>query len=246
MSTIWDKIYQDYKRGKVHAVLKKEDILPDFKTFLETSDFNGKTALDIGCGRGGYLRYLENLGFTVSGIDSSSTAVALSKNLLSTKANVVEADMFGYDIPKNKFDLIFSISAIHHGKKKEINKLINQIISAILPNGKMFITLPVYPEKGLIRNLCGQVTNLINRVIYGGLPNRREIISLPACMDMKIEEEGETWNYLGDGVLMPICGPEKGLIHSFYKKKEVDKLFFDCHGYTIKRKGGEWIIEVTK
>ena len=44
---------------------------------------------------------------------------------------------------------------------------------------------------------------------------------------------------------MPLSEPEKGLVHTLYKKKEVDKLFSNCREYTIERKGSEWITNAT-
>jgi SAM-dependent methyltransferase len=241
----WDKIYQEYVRGKVHPVLRSDNISPEFRDFVETSAFSVKVALDIGCGRGRYLEYLEDLGFAVSGIDSSPTAIALGKTVLSSKANLVLADMFDYGISKNEFDLIFSIAALHHGKKEEVNNLINHIISASRANGKIFITLPIYPEKGLIRSLCKKIKNEIKRFISVGLPNWRVFKTLK----VKVYVDNEDWQdravWIGDGERLPISGPEKGLIHSHYKKEELDKLFSDCLELTIEKKGEAWIIKAT-
>jgi SAM-dependent methyltransferase len=140
--TIWDNIYKSYlNRGQAWASLKK-DLLPEFLIFLRNSDFKKKHALDIGCGDGRYLTHLQNLGFTVDGIDSSETAISMSQKKLNPEANLVCVDMFNYAIPNNKYDLIYSISTIHHGYKKDIAQLIHEIYAAILPGGFIFITLP--------------------------------------------------------------------------------------------------------
>lgn len=243
MATNWDKIYQDCVRGKVHPTLRSDNILPEFRDFVETSAFSVKVALDIGCGLGRYLKYLDELGFAVTGIDASSAAIDLSKTVLSTKANLVVADMFDYGISKNEFDLIFSISAIHHGRKEEVNKLISRIISASRANGKIFITLPIYPEKGLIRSLCKKINNEIKRFISVGLPNWRVFKTLKVYVDKKDWQNPSAWTR--DGERLPLSGPEKGLFHSYYKKEELDKLFSDCLGYTVEKRGEEWIIKAT-
>jgi SAM-dependent methyltransferase len=249
METHWDKIYQDHeshqKYTKGYGTLGT-GLLADFERFIESSAFSVKSALDICCGPGNYLKYLENLGFTVSGIDSSSTAIALCKKDLSAKANVAVADMYSYEITRNKFDLIFSISAIHHGRKEEVNNLISRIISATLPDGKIFITLPIYPQKGLIHRLYKGVKKLLNRIISATLPDGK--IFRPLSTDAGTEdwEKDTGWRYIGDGVVVGLSGPEKGLPHSLYKKKEVDKLFSNCRATTIKRTGATWIITTTR
>lgn len=139
----WDKIYRDFRKGgEVWATLKGK-IDPRFKQFLNKSNFEYKRALDIGCGAGNYLNYLINRGFNADGVDSSPTAVKITKELLDKRTgNIKVANMFKLRIGKNEYDLIISIATIQHGRKKDIKKLINKIHSALVENGKVFITLP--------------------------------------------------------------------------------------------------------
>ena len=140
--TIWDKIYKEYKRaGKAWASLG-EEIHPFFKEFLKNSNFKLKSVFDIGCGDGRYLKLLQLSGFKIAGIDLSETAIDLAKVILDNKSAVIVADMYHYKILKGKYDLVISISALHHGKKLEIKNLIDIIYSALVPNGKIFITIP--------------------------------------------------------------------------------------------------------
>jgi SAM-dependent methyltransferase len=240
----WEKIYQDYRNGEIFSPLKG-DLLSDFTGFVETTTFSAKKALDIGCGDGKYLRYLANLGFTVSGIDYSPTAVSITKEVLSAKADVAVKDMYKYDIPKNKFDLIFSIAAIHHGKKEEVHDLINRILSASMPNGKVFITLPAYPEDGLIASLYRTLDDLMTRHIFRIFSKNKTFRGLHETAIRKAWENGKEWEYLGNGVILPISGPEEGVIHSFYRRREVNKMFSRCRAYSIKKVGGNWIIKIT-
>ena len=139
----WDKIYRDYKKGGNAWATLDGKILPEFKRFIKKTKFKIRNVLDIGCGTGVYLLYLLSEGFKVSGIDSSPTAISMSKKLLRDNAGAIKvADMFKVRISKNKYDLIFSTSAIHHGYKNDIKKLIDRIHSTLIPDGKAFITLP--------------------------------------------------------------------------------------------------------
>jgi SAM-dependent methyltransferase len=140
--TVWDKIYKNFQNGGEAWATLTEDMLPQFLSFVNENNFVKKNALDIGCGTGKYLIFLKNSGFYVSGIDSSESAVEMTKNVLGNNADVSCVDMFDYEIPKNKFDLIFSISAIHHGFKDQVVKLINQIYDKLATGGAVFITLP--------------------------------------------------------------------------------------------------------
>ncbi len=140
--TIWDKIYKSYKKdGKPWGSLKY-DLLPEFLEFVKNTNFIAKNVLDIGCGNGRYLAYLQKLGFEINGIDSSETAIEMSRKVLGSRANLIYADIYKYDYPFNTYDLVFSISSIHHGLKKDISELINKIYNSLLPGGFVFITLP--------------------------------------------------------------------------------------------------------
>lgn len=141
-TTIWDKIYRDYENGGEAWATLSEGIHPLFKKFLAQSKFKLKHVLDIGCGTGKYLKILQAGGFKVEGIDSSKTAVKMAKKLLGNDAAILCRDMFDVELRKNRYDLIISISAIHHGTKKQIKALVDKIYQALATDGKVFITLP--------------------------------------------------------------------------------------------------------
>ena len=140
--TIWEKIYQSYKKGgKEWASLKKE-LLPDFLKFIKSTDFKIKNAFDVGCGDGRYMKHLSDSGFKITGIDSSEIAIEMSRKNLGNEAELICAEFFEYDFLPGKYDLIYSISSIHHGFKKDIGNTIGKIYDALIPGGFAFITLP--------------------------------------------------------------------------------------------------------
>ncbi|MFA6018074.1 MAG: class I SAM-dependent methyltransferase [Patescibacteria group bacterium] len=140
--TIWENIYKHYlESGEVWATIS-EEIHPLFKKFLDESNFDLRHVLDVGCGTGKYLRILQAGGFETDGIDSGETAVEMTKKLLNDDSLILLGDMFEFDIPKNKYDLVVSILTIHHGTKQQIQNLMNRIYDAIIDGGKIFITVP--------------------------------------------------------------------------------------------------------
>ena len=140
--TIWDNIYKNYQKGGEAWASLADGIHPLFNQFLKNNNFEKKYIFDIGCGTGKYLKYLQALGFKTDGIDSSETSIEMSKKALSDDSQLQCANMFEYDIPKNKYDLVVSVSTIHHGTKEQVQKLVNQIYDAIIDNGNIFITVP--------------------------------------------------------------------------------------------------------
>lgn len=219
--TTWDNIYKDFQKGGVAWATLSEDIDERFKDFISKSDFKHKYAFDIGCGTGKYLKFLQSLGFKTDGIDSSETALQMTKKLLSDNSKIDVADMFEYEIDKNKYDLIFSISTIHHGTKSQVKNLVDQIYSALINDGKFFITL-----SDLQTAIGGEML--------------KENLG---------EEESKKWNTFKDhteiepGTYAPNDGPEKGLAHSFYTKEEVEKMFLKFKNVDLELDEiGRWFV----
>ncbi|MFA6417203.1 MAG: class I SAM-dependent methyltransferase [Patescibacteria group bacterium] len=140
--TIWDNIYQKYQQGgEAYATLRPE-LIPEFLEFINQHDFKERRVLDIACGNGKYLVFLKSLGFQVTGIDSSPTAVEMSKNVLADSEAVKLADMYEYQPAPEYYDLIISIAAIHHGLKEQVAAAIKRICAGLIPGAYAFITLP--------------------------------------------------------------------------------------------------------
>src|SRR3989339_1017126 len=100
--TIWDNIYKNYQKGGEAWATLSEETHPLFKQFLRQSNFELKHVLDIGCGIGKYLKILQVGGFKTDGIDSSETAVEMTKKILGDDSIIVCVNMFEFEIPKNK------------------------------------------------------------------------------------------------------------------------------------------------
>jgi 2-polyprenyl-3-methyl-5-hydroxy-6-metoxy-1,4-benzoquinol methylase len=145
--TTWDKIYKSYlKGGEAYATLSRE-MNPLFKKFIENKEFKLKRVLDIGCGDGRHLKFLQAKGFKTDGIDSSETAVDMAKKLLGDDSDIKCADMFEFNIPPGRYDLIISLQTIHHGLKEQVQKVISRIHDSLADSGKVFITLPSLEAK---------------------------------------------------------------------------------------------------
>lgn len=143
----WDTIYKQFQQGGEAWATLSEDIDTRFITFIETNDFSIKRALDVGCGTGKYLLFLVSKGFKVDGIDSSPTAVEMTKKVVPAKSAVRLFDMYAFSYPKNTYDLILSVSTLHHGFKEQITTTITKIHSGLTSQGKVFITLPNFDAR---------------------------------------------------------------------------------------------------
>jgi SAM-dependent methyltransferase len=140
--TIWDAIYKNYQNGGPAWASIKEGLHPSFVEFMEQANFEIKNALDIGCGNGKYLLFLNKMGFRITGIDSSPTAISMSKEATKNSGHFIVADMYDYSYPANTFDLVISHAALHHGIKAKVVSLVKTIHGILLVNGRIFLSLP--------------------------------------------------------------------------------------------------------
>jgi cyclopropane fatty-acyl-phospholipid synthase-like methyltransferase len=72
-------------------------------------------SLDLGCGRGHTVRYLQRKGFDAWGIDLSLISIHQAKKISESKGlakNYLIRDVFRY-VPKKKFDLLTDIGLYH-------------------------------------------------------------------------------------------------------------------------------------
>jgi len=137
----WEKIFTE--KGYVFI-----DPHPDMSRLVEIFHDRGvKRILDIGCGTGRNLVYLSQAGFDVSGLDSSKTAIELTRQWLDEEnldAHLHHGRMeetLPYD--DDLFDAIISVQVIHHNLMTQILATIQEIDRVLRTGGYLYITVPI-------------------------------------------------------------------------------------------------------
>ena len=100
--------------------------------------------LDIGCGTGNNVIWLQEQGFTVTGIDSSELAVQMAREK-SCAANVecscYLCDFFKDSIPGAPFDFVFDRGCFHHPPKAgDLQQFAENVFRNLGENG-LWLTL---------------------------------------------------------------------------------------------------------
>ena len=120
-----DKIFQSqYKTGK------------EYYNFIKNSEVNINTVLDVGCSCGGVIKYFQDMGSSVEGVDYDTRYVEFGKRkglkLLNGNSNILKED--------KKYDLIILSHVVEHFNDpvKELTKLVKHLNK----DGHIFIHVP--------------------------------------------------------------------------------------------------------
>jgi len=141
---LYEKYYSAFKKGEsrekfgfLHVKLwYNEKYLPLLKTYSRDAP-----VLDIGCGQGFMLRYLQSAGFTnLTGVDISGEQIAIANE---KGFNAIQADAFQFlREGENQYDVILAIDIIEHFKKEELFELLQLIHLALKPGGILILQTP--------------------------------------------------------------------------------------------------------
>jgi SAM-dependent methyltransferase len=95
-------------------------------------------ALDVGCGTGAFARALAPRCDSVLGLDLSPEMIRLARARAEPHANVrfEVADVLEYGLPHGAFDLIVSVTTLHH---LPFERTLGILRDALTPNGRLIV-----------------------------------------------------------------------------------------------------------
>ncbi len=95
--------------------------------------------IDFGCGAGNYAIYLASVGFDVTGIDISPSAIRTAKENAKkkrVKCNFLVADVLGdLDEVKQTFDFAYDWELLHHTYPEKRKKYVENVYRILNPGG---------------------------------------------------------------------------------------------------------------
>ncbi len=105
---------------------------------LKYVPINNANVLDIGCGNGKMLKYLQQkTNANIYGFDYSENAINNANKFGLNNAEFQQAVIGEIEYPENKFDVIISMDTIYFAK--DIKSFVSQVKSWLKPNGVFFV-----------------------------------------------------------------------------------------------------------
>lgn len=108
---IQEKVKEDYDKIASGFSATRHRSWPDFECFLPF--FKGGSVLDLGCGNGRLIDFLQDKGMTeYLGVDQSAGLLAHAREL-HPKHDFIEADITSLELDR-RFDVVFAVASFHH------------------------------------------------------------------------------------------------------------------------------------
>lgn len=151
----WDNLGDDFYQYADEENLGNhltDNILTAWPVFVQIINDNiskssKKTALDFGCGTGGFCKQLYKLEFDVTGIDVSHRMIASAKKNLSKRIRLIVGDSTSLET-RTKFDLITSIQVFQF--IENIEQTISNLDKLLKNDGLLIFT--VYNPKFILKH----------------------------------------------------------------------------------------------
>lgn len=144
------KLYERYyttHNTKLYGVSSIEKIKKNYTVWnyffkRHLPENSGAVILDLGCGDGAFVYYLQDMGYTLAeGLDYSQEQIDCGLNL--GISNLQQGDAVDYlKIIENKYDVIIARDVFEHFTKQLIYNLLELTHQALRPGGKLIIQVP--------------------------------------------------------------------------------------------------------
>lgn len=135
-----DKIYRTLP---LESIPWNCEVLPEpLIRLVEEGTVKPCRTIDLGCGAGNYAICLSGMGFDVTGVDSSVTAIALARNQTMQRGALcrfVVADLLGdlHEVP-GTFGFAYDWEVLHHIYPEDRETYIRNVNRIVRPGGLYF------------------------------------------------------------------------------------------------------------
>lgn len=177
-----------------HILYKNRDdkeagiFMKNLTTFLKLAP--NSTILDLACGKGRHSKYLNKLGFHVTGVDLSPKSIAYAKKFENKSLNFKEHDM-SVPFPK-QFDAVFNLfTSFGYFENEEHNlNTIKSIKKELKPNG--FGVIDFLNSDYVEKHLVPSETKIVDGIAFN---IQRKIKNGYILKNINFNHENQEYNF---------------------------------------------------
>jgi 2-polyprenyl-3-methyl-5-hydroxy-6-metoxy-1,4-benzoquinol methylase len=184
--TIADAYDVQIPESRRHALLfRKTEMMRDVLTGFSS----GRRGLDVGCGQGAYVGRMRELGYEVTGIDSSAGQVALAARNVNASDLIATGSVLQIPAEDDSYDFVYTINVLHHlSSIEEQRRAFAELLRVLRPGGVLFVH-EINTRNILFRFYMGYVFPSLNCIDEGVerwlLPNRLALYTDAAVADVR-------------------------------------------------------------
>jgi ubiquinone/menaquinone biosynthesis C-methylase UbiE len=138
---VWEKVFSAGDWGKYPP---EELVRFVARNYFARPDHSSVQILDAGCGPGAGAWFMAREGFSVIGLDGSSSALKKAQNRLdaeSLAAGWVRGDLVALPFRAETFDAVTDVAAISQNRLGGVRGFFSEVYRVLKPGGRFFVML---------------------------------------------------------------------------------------------------------
>lgn len=144
MTASWDPVWETVFTTQAWGKYPGEDLIRFVaRNFYKAPNRINVELLEVGFGTGANLWFIAREGFTVHGVEGSSSALnmaieRLNREVPDWKGDLCQDDMLNLDYPDNRFDAVIDNEAIYANSFEHAQTMYKEAHRVLKPGGLMF------------------------------------------------------------------------------------------------------------
>lgn len=175
----WEQLWARTLREHPDTVARRQ---PNVHLIAEVAGLRPGRALDAGCGHGAETLWLAALGWEVTAVDFSTSALAHARSTagalgsdIAQRIAWVEGDLAVWTPTPNHFDLVVCLYVHVAGS---VDEMVRRMANGVAPGGTLFMVghRPIDPVTGRPTAAAGQVHVSVGSVVSALEPGGWEVV----------------------------------------------------------------------
>jgi ubiquinone/menaquinone biosynthesis C-methylase UbiE len=134
----WEDVYSENTFRNKNEYPSEDIVSFMMRKYGFIEDKSSIDVLDLGCGWGNNLKFLDEKGFSSKGVDISKTAV---QHCVKSGYKAFECDFNKLPFDNNSFDVVIDRQSLQHNEIEDIHLTISEIYRVMKEKGTFFTTI---------------------------------------------------------------------------------------------------------